>query len=138
MCLNQTTGNFFWHSEITDKNARLATGELVLDELALAESRQLLSLAGLADGADTEKLLTPIHSVEELEALRATHALVLVKAIKTGCKHCEHLAPHFGAASAACSAAAAARETAHQQDGGKIAFAVAKDIAATSLFNVKS
>ena len=40
---------------------------------------------------------------EELERLQSQHKLLLVKAVKTGCSHCEHLAPHFAAAAAALS-----------------------------------
>eukprot|EP01043_Picozoa_sp_COSAG02_P023403 COSAG02_NODE_1249_length_13624_cov_4.621600_5_plen_522_part_00 len=114
----------------------------IVDELTLAESRQMMATAaeGAVDAAgvhDPETLATPIRNHADLEALRASHTLVLVKAVKSGCKHCEHLAPHFGAAAAACNAAFAARGAA-QQEGGKIAFAVAQDSAAINLFNVKS
>ena len=131
-----------YHRQVIWNEAGLSA--YVVDELTLAESRQMMTMAAAGDdgvdddGAhDGENLLTPIRSHADLEALQASHTLVLVKAVKTGCKHCEHLAPHFGAAAAACNAAAAAREAAHQ-DGGKIAFAVAQDSAAINLFNVKS
>lgn len=109
----------------------------VLDELSLAESRKMVAMAATIDGSDgdPEKLVIPIHSYSDLETLQGSHSLVMVKAVKTGCKHCEHLAPHFDAAAAACTAAAAAREAGQ---GGKIAFAVAKDNVAINLFNVKS
>eukprot|EP01043_Picozoa_sp_COSAG02_P071738 COSAG02_NODE_13230_length_1422_cov_2.354497_1_plen_391_part_01 len=126
-----------YHRQVIWNEAGLSA--YVVDELTLAESRQMMTMAAAGDGGvdddgahDGENLLTPIRSHADLEALQASHTLVLVKAVKTGCKHCEHLAPHFGAAAAACNAAAAAREAAHQ-DGGKIAFAVAQDSAAINL-----
>lgn len=102
--------------------------------IAMAESSYDTDANG--EAKVSEKLVTSIRSHDDLESLRTTHALVLVKAIKTGCKHCEHLAPHFGAAAAACSAAAATRTS--TEDVGKIGFAVAEDDAAVRLFNVKS
>ena len=130
-----------YHRQVIWNEAGLSA--YVIDELTLAESRQMMAMAAARDGGvddggahDAEKLLTTIRTHADLEALQASHTLVLVKAVKTGCKHCEHLAPHFGAAAAACNAAAAARGAAQQ--GGKIAFAVAHDSAAINLFNVKS
>ena len=110
----------------------------VIDELRLAESARMLKAA--EDLGDATEYMHELSHSGQFDALREKHSLVFVKAVKTGCKHCEHLEPHFAAAAAATLAGLQLRSdsprTGKISAAPEIAFAIARDNAAMGLFQV--